>query len=327
MPSDAPETDYLAILDVGHGNCAVLVDKNGVVVFDAGPGCTWLQFLTAQGIERIDVVLISHAHQDHIGGIVGLLTSQRFDVGCVRVNTDSAKKSKLWDDLVFVLDDLDGVDFKPELVRDNSGQFDQGSVAIEILAPSKYLASKGPGSVDREQRRVTSNTISAVVRLCANDRPVVLLAGDIDDVALENMLENEVDVNAPIVVFPHHGGRPGTSDARLFTRRLCEAVKPTTVIFSIGPGLYGTPRQDIVAEIQSVVPGVRIACTQLSEHCAASLPGEDPSHLVAAHSRGREARRCCAGTLIVRFPDGAVTPSHYDHGQFIDAWASSALCR
>ena len=45
----------LAILDVGHGNCAVLRDRRGVVVIDAGPGSSLLEFLTEHKITNIDV--------------------------------------------------------------------------------------------------------------------------------------------------------------------------------------------------------------------------------------------------------------------------------
>ena len=67
---------YLAILDVGHGNCAVLTDSKGIVVIDTGPGSALLEYLSEKNIKTIDVVLISHADQDHIGGLIQLLFSK-----------------------------------------------------------------------------------------------------------------------------------------------------------------------------------------------------------------------------------------------------------
>ncbi len=55
----------ISILDVGHGNGAVLVDDNGVVVIDAGPGSALLEFLRHEGIDRINVLLISHADKGY----------------------------------------------------------------------------------------------------------------------------------------------------------------------------------------------------------------------------------------------------------------------
>src|SRR5258706_14893458 len=155
----------LAILDVGHGNCAVLQDSNGVVVIDSGLGNALEIYLHEQEIRRIDVVLISHADQDHLGGLISLLASQVVEIGRVRLNTDSLQGSKIWDDLLYELNQLDGesqIDFQPHLTREGSGTHNQGSIEITVLAPSKYLAAKGPGSKDRKGRRIRTNTLSAV---------------------------------------------------------------------------------------------------------------------------------------------------------------------
>ena len=325
--TDVPAlSKVLAILDVGHGNSAVLIDTDGVVVIDAGPGSSLLEFLTEQDIERIDVVLLSHADQDHIGGLIALLSNGRFRIGRVRLNTDSAKDSKIWDDLLHELGRAEDIDLETMLVKDHSGKFDQGDVRIEVLAPTKYLAGKGAGSVDRKKRKLTTNSMSAVLRLCVEAKPMVLFAADIDQVALDNILEDKVDLCAPIVVFPHHGGRPGKSDAIEFTRSFCKAVSPETVIFSIGRGMHGTPRPEIVAAVRSAVPHVRIVCTQLSEHCADAVPDEQPNHLANVFARGRSTRKCCAGTILISIEHGEVIPANADHKAFIEISAPTALC-
>ena len=63
----------LAVLDVGHGNSAVLCDQGVVVVIDTGPGSSLLEYLSERSITHINTVLLSHADQDHIGGLVGVL--------------------------------------------------------------------------------------------------------------------------------------------------------------------------------------------------------------------------------------------------------------
>ena len=77
----------LAILDVGHGNSAILIDSEGVVVIDTGLGSSLLEYLEESGVTTIDAVLISHADEDHIGGLVQLLSSSKFRVRSVRLNT------------------------------------------------------------------------------------------------------------------------------------------------------------------------------------------------------------------------------------------------
>src|SRR5689334_13626005 len=96
----------LVVLDVGHGNCAVLFDTKGTVVIDAGPSTSLLEFLTDNKIQKIDAILISHADTDHIQGVGQLLATKGFDIGLVKLNTDSLKGSALWDDLLYELDKL-----------------------------------------------------------------------------------------------------------------------------------------------------------------------------------------------------------------------------
>ena len=321
----------LAILDVGHGNCAVLQDSNGVVVIDTGPGNALEMYLREQEIRRVDVVLISHADQDHLGGLIALLASRAVEIGRVQLNTDSSKESKIWDDLIYELNQLDQskrLDFLPFLTREEKGAFDQGSIEIKVLAPSKYLAGKGPGSRDRRGRRILANSLSAVIRLSEKGVPLALFPGDLDEVGLENLDCSADDLRAPLLVFPHHGGRAGTSGLDSFVRELCERVRPTKVIFSIGRGRYGTPLPEVVSAVRKHVKSVWIACTQLSEHCASELPKAHTKHLNREFAQGREGRKCCAGTLVIDL-DGTegLLPIHGDHQEFIGLAAPSALCR
>jgi competence protein ComEC len=113
-----------------------------------------------------------------------------------------------------------------------------------------------------------------------------------------------------------------------FVRRLCEKVKPKMVVFSIGRGRYGTALPAVVSAVRRHVEGVWIACTQLSEHCASELPKEQPMHLNLEFARGREGRKCCAGTLMLDL-DRRETflPIYRDHQAFIGLSAPTALCR
>ena len=321
----------LVILDVGHGNCAVLQDSNGVVAIDAGLGNALEIYLREEGISRIDVVLISHADQDHLGGLISLLASRAVKIGRVRLNTDSMQGSKIWDDLLYELDHLDQegqLDFQPNLTREDPGAYDQGSVEIRVLAPSKYLAGKGPGSRDRRGRRIRTNTLSAVLRLSEHGKPLALFPGDLDEVGLDNIEGADEGLFAPVLVFPHHGGRAGAKGLENFVRRLCERVRPKRVVFSIGRGRHGTPLPAVVAAVRKHVEGVVIACTQLSEHCASELPKAQPKHLNREFAKGREGGKCCAGTLVIDL-DGSegFLPIYEDHQEFIGLAAPSALCR
>jgi competence protein ComEC len=327
-----PTESTLSIIDVGHGNCAVLVDTNGVVVIDTGPGTALLEFLEQEGIERIDVVLISHADQDHIKGLVALIASQKYEVDVIRINSDALKESKLWDDLLFTLNKAffeGAVQFNTSLTVADSGGFDRGEVHIEILAPDLYIAGRGPGSTDRDGRPLTSNSISAVIRLVKGQTPIAVLTGDLDEVGLDNLISNNLNCTAPVLVFPHHGGKPGSADMATFTKKLVDLIQPQTVIFSLRRGGNNNPQPEIVRTVRENLPDVRIACTQLSKRCAAALPTNQPIHLAAKYAQGRQSNRCCAGTFVINLSEAArpLLPVMQAHADFISANAETALCQ
>jgi beta-lactamase superfamily II metal-dependent hydrolase len=327
------DNPQLVVLDVGHGNCAVLFNTKGIVVIDAGPGASLLEFLTENKIQKIDAILISHADKDHIEGVGTLLAANIVEIGLVKVNSDALKDSQLWDDLIYQLNQLNSkkkLDFQVGLTTNDTGKLDYGDIMVEILAPDPYLALKGPGSTDRKGQSISSNTISAVIRLTRENIPLVLISGDIDDVGLGNLKNTNESINAPIWVFPHHGGRSGQKNLELFAAQFTELVEPDIVIFSIArSGNLMNPQPDVVKGVRKIRPEARILCTQLSRHCAASVMANDFSHLSKIYSRGREARACCAGSIAIDLNrDGiAVLPGVNFHRDFIVGNAPTALCR
>jgi|SRR5580658_11004170 hypothetical protein len=72
-------------------------------------------------------------------------------------------------------------------------------------------------------------------------------------------------------------------------------------------------------------PQAHIACTQLSEHCAAKPPGFVLSHLSGNVALGRERNHCCAGTLVIA--PSPVQPTLKKHTEFIKIAAPTALCK
>ena len=320
----------LTILDVGHGNSAVLVDDKGTLVIDAGPRNALLEYLKESGVSHIDVVLVSHADRDHINGLIGLLSSDEFTIGRIRLNTDSTKESAAWDNLLWELNDQHKkkkIDFNTTLAARTGEDLSCGSVRVEVLGPSLYLTAKGPGSTDRRGRKITSNSISAVIRLSYGGIVLVVLTGDIDEVGIENLRDDKVDMKGKTLVFPHHGGNLSAKDNSKIVQQLIELASPDNVIFSIGRGVHSTPRPEIVEAVRKMLPKVYIACTQLSEHCADKLPINYPRYVDDIFAVGREKRTCCAGSVRIDVNTGdIVSPLPEEHRRFIDVNIPTPLC-
>src|SRR6266700_7782319 len=87
----------LIILDVGHGNSAILQDTNAVTVIDCPPPSTLVDTLERLGIDTIDHILISHSGLDHSGGLPTLL--DEITVRNVYINLVAFNNCQSWVDI------------------------------------------------------------------------------------------------------------------------------------------------------------------------------------------------------------------------------------
>lgn len=296
----------LAILDVGQGNCAILQDTKAITVIDCPPGIVLLEALESLGISAVDHVLISHSDQDHVGGLIALLDS--IQIRNVYVNPDADKRSKSWKETRIALEQAanKGTRVHIGLTSLLSRTIESGEVEIEILAPSVALVLSGAGGEDLQGRPLTSNSVSTVIGLIHDSHRTAILPGDVDEVGLDNLLNEQKNIEAQILVFPHHGGSPGTGDARKFAQILCGLVKPRLVIFSHDRDLFDFPREDIMQGVLATAPDTHIICTQLSRKCSAELSSTYFDHLTTLPSKGRARGKCCGGSILVKI-DGART--------------------
>ena len=317
------------ILDVGHGNATVVEASDHIFIIDGGRQGALLRFLEKWKISCIDTVIISHVDADHLGGISLLLGDTNFQVKHVYINPDR-RDTHLWRAFVSVMKDARerGTKFHLELNQINPGQLDGGGVQLDVLAPSQELAALTTDHLDPDGIRLDPNAMSAVVRVGTDNSSQILLTGDIDQTGLDYLMKNNACIEADILVFPHHGGHPGRSDAVSFAQTLVQAVGAQLVVFSIGRrGRHRMPLPEIVNTVRCHGQDVHIACTQLSKHCANVLPSMT-DHLHAAFAQGAARHECCAGTLEISFESKKTyVPTRTAHIDFIAQHVPAALCQ
>ena len=321
---------HLYFLDVGHGNGTVLLTGEGsVVVVDVGRQSTLSEFLLQQGMTHIDSIYLSHADADHVGALTGKIATQQATIGRVLLNGDASKDTKTWEDLAYVLDRARNAGLLETSLGLVAGEIEElpGDVCLRVLGPSLYLATKGVGGRDGLGRRIRTNSISAVISIAVPGDTLALLPGDVDGVGFDDWLENGTDICASILVYPHHGVRPGGSaEPASYARTLLGGVNPRLVVFSIGRGRYATPNPDTVRAIREAAD-VRIGCTQLSRALCERTPRSacDPfvSSLRAWACEESLLRRNCRGS-----PGrlGCCFAEEITHGEFIGTHAPTALC-
>lgn len=318
------------ILDVGHGNSALIRGKGCTAVVDSPRGGTLLNALKHLGINHVDYAFISHADEDHIAGILSLLTSERVTVGSVYVNPDAMKKTEIWKDFLFAVRDAEcrgSPHIKTSLSSTSPGHVTVADVKIEVLGPSAALALSGVGGNDSKGRRRSSNTLSATIAVGTKLGARLLLAGDIDLLALEDMIGLGKNLRAATLVFPHHGGLPGNpGKTKAFCDKLLEQVQPDFVIFSNGHGRHDNPRPDVVEHVLKA--GCKVACTQLSKRCCEDLPKTPPDHLENLPAKGRFENTSCAGSMELSLRDNASRDPGFSgkHATFVSQSVPDPLC-
>jgi len=321
----------LCVLDIGHGNCGVVHTTDGVVIVDAPLGRTLVDFLLSRNVTNIDTIIISHADADHVQGVTPLLLDERFMVRSVLVNADATKDTKAWQDFRHAVT-IAAQRYNVHVSRDLGSNYPAivlGTTRIEILGPSLALALAGPGGKELDEhggRRMSSNSLSAVIRVIHDDLPRALLASDLDDIGLADLERRAISLTAELLVFPHHGGHVANADNAQFAERLCRSVAASTVVFSIGRGRHGTPRPEIVRAVEATLPTAHVACTQLSKRCAAVNPQVARNHQAPVPAQGAENNVVCIGTVVQELATGAISPRRASHVAFVQAHAPTHLC-
>lgn len=206
---------HVTLLDVGQGLAMVVETANSVTVYDTGPrygsGFTaaeavLLPFLRQRGISYIDTLVISHADNDHIGGLSKV--RQAFKVG----QTISSR--------------LDKVSAASECVAGQSWRHDH--TLFQMISPQ----------VDTPNG---SNNRSCVI-MVSHFGTKVLLSGDIEKQVERFLLRNsKQSLKADILLVPHQGSK--TSSTAEF---LDAVAPKTAMLAAGYKNHYGHPHASVV---------------------------------------------------------------------------------
>jgi beta-lactamase superfamily II metal-dependent hydrolase len=324
----------LYVIDVGHGNCAVAVGEDWALMVDAGASAAVVQAIEHLELDRLDAVVISHRDLDHARGLVPLLSRSDLEIGAVYIG---ARRSQ-----------------EPERAGDRDAAGGAGGRKTQRSLhrqprPRRYVHSRraerrrdlgrGAGANLRDGddgtagesphgARMSSNSVSAVLRLTLSSGLRILLPGDMDQVALNELLTTGADLSADVLVFPHHGTVSGATNERTFAAEVTRAVGAHTALFSVGRGAKARPTKAVLQGVFDENPQMEIACTQLSSGCldtAADLPGE-LTHLTDLPAAGRADCRSCAGSMTL-VEAGLQGPEPAAHQRFIRTVAGTPMCR
>ena len=215
-------------VDVGQADCIFLESDGQYMLIDAGNNDDSdfiVDYLSREGVEKLDYVFGTHPHEDHIGSLDTVINT--FDIGAVYM-PKKVHTSKTFEDVLDAVSDK-GLTITmpvPGTILDFNG------ISVEILAPVKEYDELNNNSI---VLKVTNGDIS------------FLFTGDAEAEAETetDILDEGFDLDADILKVGHHGSDTSTTDAFL------AAVSPEIAVISVGEdNSYGHPDAVTIDKLQ-----------------------------------------------------------------------------
>lgn len=238
-------------IDAGDGDCILvsLPDSKNLLIDVCGvsSGEKVVNYLKSEGVRHIDNLILTHPHDDHIGGIFSLLSE--------------LKVNKFYDN---------GYNnFRSEVFRDY----------IQLIRsdPAKYRILKAGETLNIDDAIIevlnpllpptgNLNNNSIVLRLTYGDIKI-LLTGDIGIPGERRLLNLNTELKSHVLKVGHHGENDSTSEAFL------EAVSPEIAIISVSrDNIYARPHDEVLKRLKGV--NTKIMRTDLNGHITVKTDGK-----------------------------------------------------
>lgn len=207
-------------IDVGQADCALLECDGEYILIDGGnvaDSSLVVSYLQKQGVTQLQAVIATHAHEDHVGGLPGVLAV--YETKAVYAPTKTYS-SKCFDDFVYYTDQQ-GLEIT---IPSPGDTFTFGGATVTVLGPVKSYAE-------------TNDT--SIVLMVQFGSTKFLFTGDMEVAAENDMLDywgENFNWHADVLKVGHHGSDTSTG------YRFLRSVMPTYGIISVGAdNSYGHP--------------------------------------------------------------------------------------
>lgn len=247
------KTAEVHFIDVGQGDCMLIRCDGADILIDAGEnnqGDTVNAYLDKIGVEDLDLVIGTHAHSDHIGGMDIVLSAYQADAVVLPPMKESViPTTRTYEDLLYAIGGQ-GLEITTAVPGDT---YTFGDGTLEILGPVKEYDDL--------------NDTSVVCRF-QYGQVSFLFTGDMEADAEADLLQSGADVQADFLKLGHHGSSTSTSEDFL------RAVNPSVCLIEVGEGnSYNHPHAETMALVEEF--GCKIFRTDLNGSIVVQTDGEN----------------------------------------------------
>ena len=217
-------------LDVGNADCILLRQDEQAMLIDAGERGDYDDILSAlrrHNVQRLNLVIATHPHADHIGSMEKIVQEVEIDQFLMTfMPEDATPTTAVYLNMLKALEQKD-VPVTEVLPGDT---YEFGGAQAHILAPINE--SDDP------------NAMSVVCRVDYGKHRF-LFVGDAEEAVERDMLAARTDLKADVLKVGHHGSRTGTCTAFL------QAVSPSYAVITCGAeNAYGHPHKQVLDRLQ-----------------------------------------------------------------------------
>lgn len=212
--------------DVGQADSILVMNEEQTMLIDAGnndDGERLVQNLKTLGITKVDYLIGTHPHEDHIGGLDNII--QNFEIGTIympKVQTNT----KTFEEVLDIVKEKNLKITTPKI----EDIFTVGQAQCQVLA------------VDSNVKNLN---LSSIVIQMKFDDITYLFTGDSEKEVEEKILKTGEEVKANILKVGHHGSDTSSGE------RFIQAVAPELSIISVGKdNSYGHPNQEIIQRLE-----------------------------------------------------------------------------
>ncbi|MCI8361046.1 MAG: MBL fold metallo-hydrolase [Clostridiales bacterium] len=233
-PVKNPDRPTVTFLDVGQGDAALIREGERAVLIDGGgDGQALARALRREGVGRLDMLIATHPHADHIGGLSQ--AAEAFGAASLALSAQppaAETDRRCYEALLEKAAELELTLLHP----DDGTVYQLGGIALEIYVPAPEAGEENDRSLF-VRAKVGGGTL--------------LVTGDAGYAAERSLLAAGRELSADILKVGHHGAAGGSGDAFL------HAVSPRWAVISVGTDNgYGHPAEETLQRLRSAEAAV-----------------------------------------------------------------------